>query len=142
MDLDYKNINKLIVASDHFIEENGELFAGNHYLADMWGCSYLENDKKIKEILIRAAEAAGATILHAHTHYFGKGQGVSGVAILAESHISIHTWPERNFAAFDIFMCGQTNPELSLDVLKTEFQPSKIIVKKEKRGLVSQENDN
>ena len=139
MDLYYKNSNNLEVKSDHFAEENGFLYAGNHYLVDMWGCSFLENDQKIKKLLISAAEIAGATILHAHTHHFGEGQGVSGVVLLAESHISIHTWPERNFVACDIFMCGNINPDLSLGLLKKEFQPSKIDVKKMKRGLVSQE---
>ena len=139
MDLYYKNSNNLEVKSDHFAEENGSLYAGNHYLVDMWGCSFLENDQKIKKLLISAAEIAGATILHTHAHHFGEGQGVSGVVLLAESHISIHTWPERNFAACDIFMCGNTNPDLSLGLLKKEFQPSKIDVKKMKRGLVSQE---
>ena len=58
MDLDYKNINKLIIASDHFVEQNGELYAGNHYLIDMWGCNYLEDEKKIKEVLVSASQAA------------------------------------------------------------------------------------
>ena len=139
MDLGFKNSNKLNIATDHFVEENGCLYAGNHYLIDMWGCLFLENDKKIKELLISAAEVAGATILHAHTHHFGEGQGVSGVVVLAESHISVHTWPERNFVAFDIFMCGNTDPDLSLELLKNRFKPNKISVKKVKRGLVSKE---
>ena len=126
MDLDYKNINKLIIASDHFVEQNGELYAGNHYLIDMWGCNYLEDEKKIKEVLVSASQAARATILHVHTHYFGKGQGVSGVAVLAESHISIHTWPERNFAALDIFMCGQTDPELSFPLAAITTVPLSV----------------
>ena len=139
MDLGFKNSNKLNIASDHFVEENGFLYAGNHYLIDMWGCLFLENDKKIKELLISAAEVAGAIILHAHTHHFGEGQGVSGVVVLAESHISVHTWPEKNFVAFDIFMCGNTDPDLSLKLLKNRFKPNKIRVKKVKRGLVSEE---
>ena len=77
------------------------------------------------------------SVLQINIHHFGEGQGVSGVAILAESHISIHTWPERNFAAFDIFMCGNTNPESSLNFLKKKFKPSKVEIKKLKRGLIS-----
>ena len=125
------------IAYDHFVEENGQIFAGHHYLIDMWGCLYLEDEKKIKDLLLRAAKSAGASVLQIKTHHFGKGQGVSGVAILAESHISIHTWPERNFAAFDIFMCGKTNPELSLNFLKKTFKPKKIDIKKLKRGIIS-----
>ena len=113
------------------------LFAGHHYLIDMWDCLYLEDQKKIEDLLIRAAKVAGATVLQIKVHHFGEGQGVSGVAILAESHISIHTWPERNFAAFDIFMCGSTNPDLSLNFLKKEFNAKKVNVKKLKRGLIN-----
>lgn len=141
MDLDSKYIQKTPNSSDHFVTDNGELFAGHHYLIDMWNCKYLEDDKIIHDILIVSAKAAGATVLHAHTHHFGVGQGVSGVVILAESHISIHTWPERNFVAFDIFMCGETNPDLSLKVLENEFKPTKINIKKMKRGLISKNND-
>ena len=54
--------------------------------------------------------ATGATILHGHFHHFGPNSGVSGVLVLAESHVSIHTWPERDYAALDIFVCGDCNP--------------------------------
>ena len=60
--------------------------------------------------------------------------GVSGVLVLAESHISIHTWPERDFAAVDIFMCGACNPYHSLPVLKEVFQPKSILLAEQRRG--------
>ena len=137
MDSYSKYSKKTHVAYDHFVEENGQIFAGHHYLIDMWNCLYLEDENKVKDLLKRAAEEAGASVLQINIHYFGEGQGVSGVAILAESHISIHTWPERNFAAFDIFMCGNTNPESSLNFLKKKFKPRKIEIKKLKRGIIS-----
>lgn len=137
MDSYSKYSKKTHIAYDHFVEENGQIFAGHHYLIDMWHCLYLEDENKVKDLLKRAAEEAGASVLQINIHYFGEGQGVSGVAILAESHISIHTWPERNFAAFDIFMCGNTNPESSLNFLKKKFKPRKIEIKKLKRGIIS-----
>tara|TARA_Y100001970_G_scaffold71073_1_gene90400 strand:- start:3733 stop:4146 length:414 start_codon:yes stop_codon:yes gene_type:complete len=137
MDSYSKYSKKTHIAYDHFVEENGQIFAGHHYLIDMWNCLYLEDENKVKDLLKRAAEEAGASVLQINIHYFGEGQGVSGVAILAESHISIHTWPERNFAAFDIFMCGNTNPESSLNFLKKKFKPRKIEIKKLKRGIIS-----
>ena len=70
----------------------------------------LTDPELIDRALRDAAEAADATILHSHFHHFGPDGGVSGVLVLAESHISIHTWPERDFAAVDIFMCGACNP--------------------------------
>ena len=137
MDLDSKYLKNTHIASDHFVVEDGKIFAGHHYLIDMWDCLYLEDENKVKDLLKRAAEEAGASVLKINIHHFGEGQGVSGVAILAESHISIHTWPERNFAAFDIFMCGNTNPELSLNFLKKKFKPSKVEIKRLKRGLIN-----
>jgi len=59
--------------------------------------------------LREAVLQAGATLLHIHLHHFTPNGGISGVAVLAESHISVHTWPERNFAAFDVFMCGDAS---------------------------------
>jgi S-adenosylmethionine decarboxylase len=72
-------------------------------------------------MLRAAALAAGARILHGHFHTFGAGGGVTGVLLLAESHISIHTWPEERFAAVDIFMCGAARPELALAAIRTAF---------------------
>ena len=91
---------------DYFVEKDGVKFAGTHLLLDLWGASNLTDPELIDRALRDAAEAAGATILHSHFHHFGPDGGVSGVLVLAESHISIHTWPERDFAAVDIFMCG------------------------------------
>ena len=70
----------------------------------------------------RRPKRPDATILHSHFHHFGPDGGVSGVVVLAESHISIHTWPERDFAAVDIFMCGACDPYRSLPVLKAAFR--------------------
>jgi len=121
---------------DHFVNLKGENFAGHHYLIDMWNAKYEESQKYISNLLVRAAEAGKASVINVHTHHFGAGQGISGLAVLAESHISVHTWPERNYIAFDIFMCGKTDPNLSLVLLKNELKPEIIKVKKIKRGLV------
>ena len=72
-------------------------------------------------------------MLHIHLHRFGKEQGISGVAVLAESHISVHTWPERDYIAFDIFMCGDTRPEASVEYLIKTLKPKKKILKKIKK---------
>ena len=107
-----------IEQKDYFVEKDGVKFAGTHLLLDLWGASNLTDPELIDRALRDAAEAADATILHSHFHHFGPNGGVSGVLVLAESHISIHTWPERDFAAVDIFMCGACDPYHSLPVLK------------------------
>ena len=82
---------------------------GWHLIADLIDGARLDDADRIERILADAAAAAGATLLEVRLHKFGPGFGVTGVALLAESHISIHTWPEYGTACVDIFMCGKTN---------------------------------
>ena len=123
------------VGPDYFVEKDGVKFAGTHLLLDLWGAANLDDPDLIDRTLRRAAEAAGATILHAHFHRF-QPDGVSGVVVLAESHISIHTWPERDFAAVDIFMCGACNPYRSLPILKAAFRPEQVQLAENRRGMI------
>ena len=99
--------------------------SGTHLLADMSGIepSLLSDCTKIEQLLREAAAAAGAHVLHSHFHGFGPGLGVTGVVLLAESHISIHTWPEHGFAAADISMCGAAQPQRALEVIEEALQP-------------------
>jgi S-adenosylmethionine decarboxylase len=83
----------------------------------------LSDCAKIEQLLREAAAAAGAKVLHSHFHSFGPALGVTGVVLLAESHISIHTWPEHGFAAADVFMCGAAQPQLALEVIEEALQP-------------------
>ncbi|MCE3262580.1 MAG: speD [Pseudoduganella sp.] len=98
---------------------------GTHLLADMSGIApdLLADCARIEQLLRAAATAAGAHVLHSHFHGFGPGLGVTGVVLLAESHISIHTWPESGFAAADIFMCGASQPHVALEVIEDALQP-------------------
>jgi S-adenosylmethionine decarboxylase len=110
--------------------------AGTHLLADFYGvdAAALVSCEAIDALLRDGALAAGARILHSHFHSFGPAQGVTGVVLLAESHISIHTWPEFGFAAADIFMCGDARPALALDVIERALGPSSSIVQTIARG--------
>ena len=122
---------------DYFVEKDGVKFAGMHLLVDLWGANNLRDPDFIDHALREAAEAAGATILHGHFHHFSPNGGVSGVLVLAESHISIHTWPERDFASIDIFMCGCCDPYDSLPALKAAFQPANVKLNEQRRGLIA-----
>lgn len=122
---------------DHFIKRNGIEFAGTHLIIDLWGASKLDNLQVMEAAMRESVRVAGATLLHIHLHHFTPNGGISGVAVLAESHISVHTWPERDFAAFDIFMCGDAKPELAINVLKEAFKPSQINVGEHLRGMVA-----
>ena len=126
--------NKNIITKDHFIIEKKNIYAGKHFIIDFWNSDF-DNTVNTLELLLReASNIAKANILHSHLHRFGEEQGISGVAVLAESHISVHTWPERDYIAFDIFMCGDTYPELALEFLIEKLKPKKKKIKIIKRG--------
>lgn len=120
--------------ADHFIIRNGEEFAGTHLIIDFWGAQDLDDLKLMEQALRKAVEVSRATLLHIHLHHFTPNAGISGVAVLAESHISVHTWPERNFAAFDVFMCGDAQPEKAIAVLQATFKPAHVNVHEHLRG--------
>lgn len=119
---------------DHFIVRNGTECAGTHLIIDLIGASGLDDIGLIEWTLRRCVKEAGATLLHIHLHHFTPNHGVSGVVVLAESHISIHTWPERHYAALDVFMCGDARPELCIEVLRRAFKPETVRVKEILRG--------
>jgi S-adenosylmethionine decarboxylase len=119
---------------DYTIERDGKSYAGIHSIIDMWGAKHIDDIAHIERGLRQSVAAARATLLHIHLHHFAPGGGVSGVAVLAESHISVHTWPERAFAAFDIFTCGDTDPEAAIAVLTAAFEPERVEVREYLRG--------
>lgn len=82
---------------------------GRHLILEMWGCckDIIDDVRAVKEILTKATESTKATLVDVICHRFSP-YGVTGVAILAESHISVHTWPEYGYAAVDVFICGNT----------------------------------
>lgn len=112
--------------------------SGTHLIADLHGvdAAKLADPALIEHLLRCAALAAGATILGSHVHHFGEGGGVTGVVLLAESHITIHTWPETGFAAADIFMCGPAQPHLALAPLEQTLLPQRVEVQCVDRGGV------
>jgi S-adenosylmethionine decarboxylase len=121
---------------DYFATRNGMTFAGSHLIVDLWEAEGLDNKDRIEAALLDAVEAANATLLHIHLHVFEPGGGISGVAVLAESHISVHTWPEHGYVACDIFMCGQAEPRRALSVLKRAFAAKRIVLGEHKRGVL------
>ncbi len=96
---------------------------GKHYLIDLRDCDpeIIKSVDPTREIVLRAAKECGATILDDHFHQFHP-IGVSGVVLIAESHISVHTWPESGFAAVDIFTCGEMKPQVAIDIMREGFR--------------------
>jgi S-adenosylmethionine decarboxylase len=91
---------------------------GKHYLLNLYGCSLslLDNEFFLRDLLENAATACGAQVLQTISHQFDP-QGVTAICLLSESHISIHTWPEKEEAAVDVFTCGDSNPKIACDII-------------------------
>ena len=119
---------------DHFAVRNGVRCAGVHLIVDLHGAQGLDDIDLVEATLRRCVDAAQATLLHIHVHHF-QPNGVSGVAVLAESHISIHTWPDAGYAALDVFMCGKASPDACIPVLREAFQAKRVEVNEILRGL-------
>ena len=124
-------------AYDYYVEKDGLRYAGTHLLIDLIGASNLSHLGAVEQALRNAVAATGATLLDIELHHFTPQGGVTGVAILAESHMSIHTWPETGFAAVDIFLCGRCDAYQAIPVLRDAFQPDGLQVIEHKRGLVA-----
>ena len=111
-------------------------YAGTHLLIELWDGEHFSSLAEIRKILKTSVKACKATLLKISLHKFSPYKGVSGVAVISESHFSIHTWPEYKYAALDIFVCGNVDPYQALPVLKKGFKPKKIQVVEVKRGIM------
>lgn len=101
---------------------------GRHMIADFNGCSYdaIATPDRVRDALLRAAEESGATVVSDSFRFFSP-HGVSGFVIIAESHFSVHTWPEYSYAAIDIFTCGDTvNFNTAIRTLEAAFQAQRV----------------
>ncbi|MBU9577506.1 adenosylmethionine decarboxylase [Ralstonia mannitolilytica] len=131
--------------------EEASAAVGEHLLLDLYGVApaLLRDAVALETALRDAADALGATILHAHLHRFdsvrtglpvGEQGGVTGVLLLAESHLSIHTWPEHGFAAIDAFMCGTGTTHAARAVFERALAPQRVDVRIVRRGTAPASN--
>lgn len=110
---------------------------GRHVAVDLWGipCHILNDCEQLKKYLLRSAEECGATVLSSHIHRF-EPQGVSVFVLLSESHISIHTYPEKGYAALDCYTCGETiDPSKAVQYLVDQLSPTRVHTKLLLRGM-------
>ncbi|MBW2311099.1 MAG: adenosylmethionine decarboxylase [Deltaproteobacteria bacterium] len=114
---------------------------GKHILAEYFecDCTYLDSEQAIREVMLEAASASGATIVGNIFHHFSP-QGVTGVVVIAESHLAIHTWPEFRYASVDLFTCGShLDPWVGFEYLKERLQSRKWMSKEIIRGTLDEE---
>jgi S-adenosylmethionine decarboxylase len=110
---------------------------GTHIVCELSGCDpgVLTDVDAVREMMIGAAKASRATIMEVAFHRF-QPQGVSGVVVLAESHISIHTWPEAGYAAMDFYTCGEhTDPWLACEYAAKVLNAKTMLTTEVKRGI-------
>ena len=109
---------------------------GTHLIADFWYGENIEDPKELEEILLGAVKISNHTLLKIAIHKF-EPYGITGIVLLAESHIAIHNWPELSYTAIDIYTCGdKSNADKALEFLKKELKPRKVKLKKMKRGIL------
>ena len=94
--------------------------SGKHLIIDLYSAHSLNDLKIMKQAIYAIIQQTQSTLLSENFHHF-QPSGITGIACLAESHISVHTWPESHFAAFDIFICGNIQPDIAIPILKHYF---------------------
>lgn len=111
---------------------------GNHILVEFMGCipEVMNDVSMIEEAMVTGAEIAGATVINSTFHHFSP-YGVSGVVVIQESHLAIHTWPEYGYAAVDLFTCGEMDAWISFDHLKKVFGAKNYSALEMKRGAIN-----
>ncbi|MCX7750683.1 MAG: adenosylmethionine decarboxylase [Candidatus Bipolaricaulota bacterium] len=109
---------------------------GRQLVVEMWDCARRVDDPaELRAALEAAVKRAGATLIDVQVHPFNP-HGASGMALLAESHISFHTWPELGYVALDVFTCGdRVRPEEAVRVFQDLFAPQKVSVVEIRRGV-------
>ena len=112
---------------------------GRHLLAEFYDCNsnILNNVQMIEQVMTEAAVACGATVVEKNFHLFNP-YGVSGVVIISESHLAIHTWPEYGYAAVDLFTCGTScDPKIAYEYLQEKLHAGSAFYSELKRGLMN-----
>ncbi len=132
----YRKI-KTLELSIESTKDNKAIHLGRHILAEFYDCNpnILNNETLIETAMTKAAIECGATVVTKNFHMFSP-YGVSGVVIIAESHLAIHTWPEYGYAAVDLFTCGVScDPMVAYEYLKKEFNAQTASCSELKRGM-------
>ncbi len=121
------------------MERKNQNGLGRHIIAELYGCDpeLLGNVEKLKELMLEATKKAGARVCG---EFFCKlNPGVTGIVAVAESHLSIHTWPEYGYAAIDIFTCGKADPYKAYDYIRKQLKPKEWKETYLERGLINKE---
>jgi S-adenosylmethionine decarboxylase len=110
--------------------------SSKHLILELWDCKseFLDNENYVEKAMFNAAHLISTTVLNKYTRKFSP-QGVTTVIVIAESHLSIHTFPEHNYAAIDVFTCGKVDPSNLISYFKEVFQTREVIYHNFMRGV-------
>lgn len=113
---------------------------GRHLILELWGCRNLNSTDVVERALRDVVRACDLTLLDLNVYPFTP-IGVTGVAVVSESHVLVHTWPEHGYAAVDVFTCGErANPEAAIPSLREHFAPERVQIMEINRGILPQEH--
>jgi S-adenosylmethionine decarboxylase proenzyme len=131
-------LEEQVQPQDCNLQARGLPAVGRHLIAEMWDCkpSYLTDVNRIRRAMIHAAALVGNTVIDSMFHEFQPG-GITGILLLAESHMSVHTWPEHSYAAFDMFSCASADPAPAFDYIAATLGCVDWSMIKLERGLRS-----
>lgn len=114
--------------------ETEKKYAGTHVLVEFWESIIIEDPVRVEEILLESCKKANCKPIKALIHNF-EPQGISGIVLLEESHISLHSWPERDYLGIDLFTCGDSSLiDQAIEYLEDQFQPKRVEITKIDRG--------
>jgi S-adenosylmethionine decarboxylase len=111
--------------------------AGRHLLIDLHDANRLDDASHVERTLERCIEVVGATALHIHVYRTSSMGGVSGVAVLSEGHIGVHSWPAAGYAAFDVFLAKGVDIRRIIDLLREAFSADGVTVREHERGAAA-----
>jgi S-adenosylmethionine decarboxylase len=115
-------------------DPDGSRYAGVHVLVDLWQVSGAGDPAFVRGTIEQAIASCGATLLELRLHQFDPA-GITAVAVLSESHLSFHSWPQEDFVAVDIFTCGDLDPRRAVSVLRERLAPGRVAITTHRRGL-------
>jgi len=107
---------------------------GKQTICELWGAKNLDSAEVTERALRDAVSAAGATLIEVFVHRFAP-HGISGIAVIAESHLAVHTWPELGYCAADFFTCGDADHDAIVEVLSAAYEADHVDVRHFDRGV-------
>lgn len=115
----------------------GAVVIGRHVYGNLYNCDreVLRDETRLVQIVTNAVKLANATLVSINVYKFGANGGLTVFAIVAESHISVHTWPEHGFATVDVYTCGNTDPEAAFNYIAKELNAQRVEIFRSDRSL-------